>query len=119
MEAAKRFFKTRKNGAELGLGELWASGAFAGTVNTVVANPVEHIRIRTSVSLALINQMKGESTKDQDYKHNQLPKSIMVPWTVYPNCTPTVVSPKSLGPKYHVCSEMGSEWDVTSSPTKH
>jgi hypothetical protein len=48
MEAAKRFFKTRKNGAELGLGELWASGAFAGTVNTVVANPVEHIRIRTS-----------------------------------------------------------------------
>lgn len=48
MEAAKRFFKTRKNGAELGLGELWASGAFAGTVNTVVANPVEHIRIRKS-----------------------------------------------------------------------
>jgi solute carrier family 25 carnitine/acylcarnitine transporter 20/29 len=48
MEAAKRFFKARKNGAELGLGELWMSGAFAGTVNTVVANPVEHIRIRKS-----------------------------------------------------------------------
>jgi len=45
MEAAKRFFKGRKNGGELGLGELWMSGAFAGTVNTVVANPVEHIRI--------------------------------------------------------------------------
>jgi len=53
MEAAKRFFKTRKNGAELGLGELWASGAFAGTVNTVVANPVEHIRIRKSSRFSL------------------------------------------------------------------
>jgi hypothetical protein len=51
MEAAKRFFKSRKGGAELGLGELWASGAFAGTVNTVVANPVEHIRIRKFVSM--------------------------------------------------------------------
>jgi solute carrier family 25 carnitine/acylcarnitine transporter 20/29 len=49
MEAAKRFFKGRKNGGELGLGELWMSGAFAGTVNTVVANPVEHIRIRVSL----------------------------------------------------------------------
>jgi hypothetical protein len=48
MEAAKRFFKGRKNGGELGLGELWMSGAFAGTVNTVVANPVEHIRISMS-----------------------------------------------------------------------
>jgi len=47
MEAAKRFFKGRKMGGELGLGELWMSGAFAGTVNTVVANPVEHIRIST------------------------------------------------------------------------
>jgi hypothetical protein len=49
MEAAKRFFKGRKNGGELGLGELWMSGAFAGTVNTVVANPVEHIRISMSL----------------------------------------------------------------------
>jgi hypothetical protein len=49
MEAAKRFFKGRKNGGELGLGELWMSGAFAGTVNTVVANPVEHIRISMSI----------------------------------------------------------------------
>lgn len=49
MEAAKRFFRSRKNGAELGLGELWMAGAFAGTVNTVVANPVEHIRISKSL----------------------------------------------------------------------
>lgn len=64
MEAAKRFFRTRKGGRELGLGEsdlvgsvipmtdgegeLWASGAFAGVANTAVANPVEHIRIRQS-----------------------------------------------------------------------
>lgn len=48
MEAAKRFFRTRKGGGELGLGELWASGAFAGVANTAVANPVEHIRIRQS-----------------------------------------------------------------------
>ncbi|CAD6569635.1 MAG: hypothetical protein TREMPRED_005358 [Tremellales sp. Tagirdzhanova-0007] len=30
----------------LGIGELWASGAIAGVANTVIANPVEHIRIR-------------------------------------------------------------------------
>jgi solute carrier family 25 carnitine/acylcarnitine transporter 20/29 len=53
MEAAKRFFKGRKNGGELGLGELWMSGAFAGTVNTVVANPVEHIRISMFLPLHL------------------------------------------------------------------
>jgi solute carrier family 25 carnitine/acylcarnitine transporter 20/29 len=54
MEAAKRFFKGRKNGGELGLGELWMSGAFAGTVNTVVANPVEHIRISMSLPRTLV-----------------------------------------------------------------
>ncbi|KAI9637565.1 mitochondrial carrier domain-containing protein [Dioszegia hungarica] len=47
LERAKRFFNGRNPvGAELGLGQLWASGAFAGVANTVVANPVEHIRIR-------------------------------------------------------------------------
>jgi solute carrier family 25 carnitine/acylcarnitine transporter 20/29 len=55
MEAAKRFFKSRKNGGELGLGELWMSGAFAGTVTTVVANPVEHIRIRMSPFFSLFS----------------------------------------------------------------
>jgi hypothetical protein len=85
MEAAKRFFKTRKNGAELGLGELWASGAFAGTVNTVVANPVEHIRIR--MSCAFIHPIDWKADM-QDFKHNQLQKSIMDPSTVFPNYTP-------------------------------
>jgi len=58
MEAAKRFFKGRKNGVELGLGELWMSGAFAGTVNTVVANPVEHIRISMSLIPCLLVSLK-------------------------------------------------------------
>ena len=31
-------------------GELWVAGAIAGVANTVVANPVEHIRIRKSAS---------------------------------------------------------------------
>jgi hypothetical protein len=66
MEAAKRFFKGRKNGGELGLGELWMSGAFAGTVNTVVANPVEHIRISTSLLRIFL-----AGTDRQDYKPNQ------------------------------------------------
>lgn len=49
LERAKRFFSGRKSlGAQLSLGELWAAGAFAGVANTVVANPVEHIRIRES-----------------------------------------------------------------------
>ncbi|ORX38374.1 mitochondrial carrier domain-containing protein [Kockovaella imperatae] len=47
LEWAKRFFASRKRpGSQLSLGELWASGVIAGTANTIVANPVEHIRIR-------------------------------------------------------------------------
>lgn len=51
LEGAKRFFAGRKApGKELSLGELYLSGAFAGVANTVVANPVEHIRIRESAA---------------------------------------------------------------------
>lgn len=46
LEWAKRFFGSRAPGRDLNLAELWASGAIAGVANTVVANPVEHIRIR-------------------------------------------------------------------------
>ena len=62
LEWSKRFFGSRKPaGQQLNLGgpgfiskadtdtnvgELWASGVIAGVANTVVANPVEHIRIR-------------------------------------------------------------------------
>jgi len=63
MEAAKRFFKGRKNGGELGLGELWMSGAFAGTVNTVVANPVEHIRISTSLLRTFVTGADQQDSK--------------------------------------------------------
>ncbi|WWD19161.1 hypothetical protein CI109_103619 [Kwoniella shandongensis] len=46
LEYAKRYFGQRAKGRGLNLGELWLSGAFAGVANTVVAGPVEHIRIR-------------------------------------------------------------------------
>ncbi|WVQ72121.1 hypothetical protein IAR50_001666 [Cryptococcus sp. DSM 104548] len=46
MEYAKRFFRGRNGGGDLNLGQFWLSGAFAGVANTVVCNPVEHIRIR-------------------------------------------------------------------------
>lgn len=46
LQYAKRAFGARHPGRELGMGELYAAGAFAGVANTVVANPVEHIRIR-------------------------------------------------------------------------
>ena len=53
LEGAKRFFGGRKGkGEELSLGELYLSGAFAGVANTVVAGPVEHIRIRESSPFA-------------------------------------------------------------------
>lgn len=71
MEAAKRFFKGRKNGGELGLGELWMSGAFAGTVNTVVANPVEHIRISKSLPLyAISDSVLMNRTTNPTYTSN-------------------------------------------------
>ncbi|WVR09523.1 hypothetical protein IAU60_006591 [Kwoniella sp. DSM 27419] len=53
LESAKRFFAGRAKGKELGLGQLWLSGAFAGVANTVVANPVEHIRIRLQTQPAV------------------------------------------------------------------
>lgn len=46
LEWAKRFFGKRAGDRELNLAELYASGAIAGTANTIVAGPVEHIRIR-------------------------------------------------------------------------
>ena len=49
LELAKRVFGSRKpkgHEKELGLGELYVSGAVAGVANTIVAGPVEHIRIR-------------------------------------------------------------------------
>ncbi|BEI83229.1 hypothetical protein CcaverHIS002_0310970 [Cutaneotrichosporon cavernicola] len=46
LEWAKRFFGRRNGGKELSLAELYASGAIAGAANTIVAGPVEHIRIR-------------------------------------------------------------------------
>ncbi|GMK53699.1 hypothetical protein CspeluHIS016_0102850 [Cutaneotrichosporon spelunceum] len=46
LEWAKRFFSSRNGGKELSYAELYASGAIAGAANTVVAGPVEHIRIR-------------------------------------------------------------------------
>ncbi|WVN86295.1 uncharacterized protein L203_101458 [Cryptococcus depauperatus CBS 7841] len=46
LEWAKRYFNARAKGRELNLGELWMSGAFAGAANTIIANPVENIRIR-------------------------------------------------------------------------
>lgn len=48
LQYAKRAFAARHPHTDLGLGELFAAGAFAGVANTVVANPVEHIRIRQS-----------------------------------------------------------------------
>ncbi|UOH83011.1 hypothetical protein LQV05_005724 [Cryptococcus neoformans] len=46
LEWAKRLFAQRARGRDLNLAEFWLSGAFAGVANTVVSNPVEHIRIR-------------------------------------------------------------------------
>ncbi|EIW68366.1 hypothetical protein TREMEDRAFT_32480 [Tremella mesenterica DSM 1558] len=47
LEGAKRFFGGRKGDKEeLNLAELYTAGAIAGVANTIVANPVEHIRIR-------------------------------------------------------------------------
>ncbi|WWC90590.1 uncharacterized protein L201_005526 [Kwoniella dendrophila CBS 6074] len=57
LEGAKRFFAGRAKGRDLNLGELWLSGAFAGVANTVVANPVEHIRIRLQTQPAVIPKL--------------------------------------------------------------
>lgn len=52
LEAAKRAFKSYRGGKDGGANhvlttpELFACGAIAGVANTVVAGPVEHIRIR-------------------------------------------------------------------------
>lgn len=46
LEWAKRFFLKRNGGRELSLPELYAAGSIGGLANTVVAGPVEHIRIR-------------------------------------------------------------------------
>jgi solute carrier family 25 carnitine/acylcarnitine transporter 20/29 len=45
--AAKRHFATgRAPGENLSLGELFASGAFAGVANTILSGPIENIRIK-------------------------------------------------------------------------
>ena len=45
--AAKRFFSEGKPvGQNLGLGELFAAGAFAGMSNTILSGPIENIRIK-------------------------------------------------------------------------
>jgi solute carrier family 25 carnitine/acylcarnitine transporter 20/29 len=44
--AAKRWFQTRNNGAELSYSQYAAAGAFAGVSNSVLSGPIEHIRIR-------------------------------------------------------------------------
>ncbi|KAF5685030.1 solute carrier family member 46 [Fusarium denticulatum] len=44
--AAKRWFQTRNNGAELSYPQYGAAGAFAGVSNSVLSGPIEHIRIR-------------------------------------------------------------------------
>ncbi|KAH6955120.1 solute carrier family member 46 [Fusarium avenaceum] len=44
--AAKRWFQTRNNGAELSYPQYAAAGAFAGVSNSVLSGPIEHIRIR-------------------------------------------------------------------------
>ncbi|KAL7422412.1 Mitochondrial carrier protein ymc2 [Cryptotrichosporon argae] len=46
LEWAKRMFSEHAGGRPLTMTELFAAGAFAGIANTVVASPVEHIRIR-------------------------------------------------------------------------
>ncbi|KAL2186242.1 mitochondrial carrier [Thermothelomyces heterothallicus CBS 203.75] len=54
--AARRWLEQRKAGAagtaaaaaapQLGYGEYYAAGAFAGVANTVLSSPIEHVRIR-------------------------------------------------------------------------
>ncbi|KAI0439504.1 mitochondrial carrier domain-containing protein [Xylaria telfairii] len=47
---AKRYFETanaaRALGKDLGYGQYYAAGAFAGVANSVISGPIEHVRIR-------------------------------------------------------------------------
>ncbi|EMD33691.1 hypothetical protein CERSUDRAFT_117772 [Gelatoporia subvermispora B] len=60
LEYSKRYFAQRNalqgrggaNGMELTVGQLFASGVFAGVANGVVSGPVEHIRIRLQTQSA-------------------------------------------------------------------
>lgn len=59
LEWSKRYFAQRNlergyggpGGINLGAGQLFVSGVFAGLANGVVSGPVEHIRIRKSIHL--------------------------------------------------------------------
>lgn len=116
MEAAKRFFRTRRGpgGGQLGLGELWASGAFAGVANTVVANPVEHIRIRGSAP-GISNKHNSLTDSTQDFRRNRLLLGCTTALsTVCANSIRTAVWHRSSRLKYRACSEMESAWAVIS-----
>jgi hypothetical protein len=57
------------------LAELYASGAIAGVANTIVSNPVEHIRIRQSHFLATLSTLMCP----QDFKLSQLLRRSYMP----------------------------------------
>ncbi|KAI9295407.1 mitochondrial protein [Neoconidiobolus thromboides FSU 785] len=67
LERMKRYFK--KDGKDFTINELYLSGALSGLANTIVAGPVEHIRIKQQMDRGIKNQSPIQLIK-HIYRHH-------------------------------------------------